>query len=204
MDKPFWGECDVKICCEGKGLDHCGLCADFPCDVLKSYSYSGDEHADNGARIEQCRSWANYEKHGITVCELTADEVVSALEKENTLILAACADNRVTTRAMSHVNDGLCVYFQTGEHYLKTQQIKANPNVALSVGNYEIEGRAEIIGHPMDESNRQILEMIKDKHPNAAERWSALSNQVVIKVKIKLVRHWRYVDGKPYIAIGHF
>jgi len=58
MDKPFWGECDVKICCESKNLEHCGLCSDFPCDVLNKYSYSGDEHADNGARIEQCKKWA--------------------------------------------------------------------------------------------------------------------------------------------------
>lgn len=154
--------------------------------------------------FEQCRSRANYESHGITICDLTADEVVSALEKEKTLILATCADNRVTTRTMSHVNDGLDVYFQTGEHYLKTQQIRANPNVALSVGTYDIEGRAEIIGHPMDESNRFILEMLKDKHPNAVERWSSLQNQVVIKVKLTQARQWRYVDEKPYIAIGGF
>jgi general stress protein 26 len=172
--------------------------------VLKSYSYSGDEHADNGLRIEQCRSWANYENHGIVICDLTEDEVVSALEKEKTLILATCADNRVTTRSMSHVNDGLDVYFQTGEHYLKTQQIRANPNVSLSVGTYEIEGKAEIIGHPMDETNQFILEKLRDKHPNTVERWSALPNQVVIKVKSSMVRHWRYVEGKPYIAIGHF
>ena len=30
MDKPFWGVCEVKVCCEGKGLEHCGLCADIP------------------------------------------------------------------------------------------------------------------------------------------------------------------------------
>ena len=59
MDKPFWGECDVKVCCENKGLEHCGLCSDFPCDVLNKYSYSGDEHADNGVRIEQCKKWAD-------------------------------------------------------------------------------------------------------------------------------------------------
>ncbi|MCL2629055.1 MAG: DUF3795 domain-containing protein, partial [Oscillospiraceae bacterium] len=59
MDKPFWGECDVKTCCEAKGLEHCGLCSDFPCEDLNKMSYSGDEHADNGARIEQCRKWAS-------------------------------------------------------------------------------------------------------------------------------------------------
>jgi len=105
---------------------------------------------------------------------------------------------------MSHVNDGLIVYFQTGEHYLKTQQIRQNPNVALSVGTYEIEGIATIIGHPMDEANSLITEKIKTKHPNAFKRWSALPNQVLVKVEIGLVRQWKYVDGKPFIAIGEF
>jgi hypothetical protein len=51
-----WGECEVKICCEGKKLEHCGECADFPCETLKEYA-NDPEHGDNGARIEQCREW---------------------------------------------------------------------------------------------------------------------------------------------------
>ena len=59
IDKPFWGECDVKICCEKKGLEFCGLCDIFPCDVLKSMSYSDCGEGDNGKRIEQCKIWAS-------------------------------------------------------------------------------------------------------------------------------------------------
>ena len=58
MDKPFWGECDVKICCEKKNLEHCGLCHVFPCDILISMSYSDSGEGDNGKRIEQCKIWA--------------------------------------------------------------------------------------------------------------------------------------------------
>ena len=57
IDKPFWGVCDVKVCCEGKGLEHCGLCPDFPCGVLTSYAYN-EEHGNNGEMIEQCKKWA--------------------------------------------------------------------------------------------------------------------------------------------------
>jgi general stress protein 26 len=56
MEKPFWGTCDVKICCEGKGLAHCGKCPIFPCDMLKEYAYD-KEQGDNGVSIEQCRIW---------------------------------------------------------------------------------------------------------------------------------------------------
>jgi len=32
--KPFWGECKVYKCAAEKGVKHCGLCKDFPCDLL--------------------------------------------------------------------------------------------------------------------------------------------------------------------------
>lgn len=56
---PFHGECSVAICCQDKGLLHCGECPDFPCQMLHEYSFD-DKHGDNpkGARIEQCKQWA--------------------------------------------------------------------------------------------------------------------------------------------------
>ena len=64
IDKPFWAEslcggdsCPVKSCCEGKGLEHCGTCSDFPCDLLGQFAYD-KEQGDDGKRIEQCRKWA--------------------------------------------------------------------------------------------------------------------------------------------------
>jgi len=66
MDKPFWGDaCDVKSCCESKGHDHCGQCSQLPCDTLNQFAYA-EQEGDNGKRIENCRSWANHESHGIS------------------------------------------------------------------------------------------------------------------------------------------
>ena len=56
ISNPFWGECPLKTCCEGKGFDNCGYCGDFPCDLLNQFSYD-KEHGDNGRRIEQCKKW---------------------------------------------------------------------------------------------------------------------------------------------------
>lgn len=60
--KPFWTDtgCPVKQCCEEKHLVHCGLCEDFPCSMLHDFAYSKDE-GDNGARIDNCRCWAEEE-----------------------------------------------------------------------------------------------------------------------------------------------
>lgn len=55
---PFHGECPVAICCQNKEIEHCGECLNFPCDLLKQYSYDS-EHGDKpkGLRIEQCKKW---------------------------------------------------------------------------------------------------------------------------------------------------
>lgn len=57
IEKPFWGEsCPVKSRCEGRDLPHCGLCGDFPCQVLEGFAYD-PQQGDNGARIERCAQW---------------------------------------------------------------------------------------------------------------------------------------------------
>jgi hypothetical protein len=55
--KPVWGDrCPVKSCCEDKQYAHCGLCPEFPCDLLKRFAYD-KEQGDDGKRIAQCALW---------------------------------------------------------------------------------------------------------------------------------------------------
>lgn len=57
---PFHGECAIALCCQDKGLTHCGECNIIPCDKLYAYSYLDPEHGDKpqGARVSVCRKWA--------------------------------------------------------------------------------------------------------------------------------------------------
>lgn len=56
MDKPFWGgECGVKGCCEGKNLNHCGECSEFPCTTLSTMGV--EQGFDPEPKIKQCRIW---------------------------------------------------------------------------------------------------------------------------------------------------
>lgn len=61
MKLPFWGaECLVKSCCEKRGLDHCGVCEEFPCEMV---SNMGKEAGfDPAPRLLQCRRWAGKEE----------------------------------------------------------------------------------------------------------------------------------------------
>ena len=57
IQKPFWGEsCPVKVCCESKNNEHCGVCEEFPCDLLNQFAYN-EKQGDDGKRIEQCKKW---------------------------------------------------------------------------------------------------------------------------------------------------
>jgi peptidase E len=57
---PFHGKCPVALCCQDKGLTHCGECGNIPCGKLYAYSYLDPEHGDKpqGARVSVCRKWA--------------------------------------------------------------------------------------------------------------------------------------------------
>lgn len=58
IEKPFWGDtCEVKSCCEGKKLSHCGQCSLFPCETITAFSYDAKE-GDEGQRLKQCEKWA--------------------------------------------------------------------------------------------------------------------------------------------------
>ena len=52
--KMFWGTCGLAACCIERKLEHCGQCAEFPCEQLKEYSFDS-KHGDNGRRIENIR-----------------------------------------------------------------------------------------------------------------------------------------------------
>lgn len=56
--KMFWGTCEVAGCAIEKGLQHCGSCAQLPCDTLQQY-FDNPEHGDNGERLENLKTWAN-------------------------------------------------------------------------------------------------------------------------------------------------
>ena len=51
----FWGECPIAKCVMDKQLSTCIECEDFPCDLLKSFSYE-EEQGDDGKRIRNLES----------------------------------------------------------------------------------------------------------------------------------------------------
>jgi general stress protein 26 len=136
------------------------------------------------------------EKISIDTLELEK-EIITLLEREKYLVLATCTDEHVTARAISHINIGLDIFFQTDKKFLKVKQINQNPRVALCISNLQIEGIAEFQGYPSDEDNIRFCELYKQKHPNSFEMYSGIKDEVIFKVRPSLITLWKYVTGKP-------
>ena len=62
------------------------------------------------------------------------------LAEKKGMVLATCAENRVTARNMSVIFLDGKIYFQTDSKMEKARQIEANENVALCVDNFQIVG----------------------------------------------------------------
>ena len=75
-------------------------------------------------------------------------EIEKKLRSEKSMILATCADDKVTARMVSHINDGLTVLFSTNRNSQKAEQMRRNANIALAIDNMNIEAAAELFGHP--------------------------------------------------------
>jgi general stress protein 26 len=111
----------------------------------------------------------------------TRDKVIEFLASKHAIVLATSLDGRVTARTVSMASDGLDVYFMSWGHHTKCAQIRGNPRVALCRDNVQIEGRAEILGSPLDEGNKSVADMIREKYPDY-ERFAREPGMVIVKV----------------------
>ena len=63
IDNPFWGVCPVKSCCEGRGLEHCGECSEFPCTRLVEFAYDENRLLEINFQNARCTEDTNLNKY---------------------------------------------------------------------------------------------------------------------------------------------
>lgn len=117
-------------------------------------------------------------------------EAIDLVSGNAVMFLATCSDDRVTARAVSIVNDGLRILFQTDRAFTKCGQIKRNPNVALCSGNVQIEGVARITCHPLE--HEFFREEYRRRHERAFGVYSHMEDEVVTEVEptlLTLLKH---------------
>ena len=126
-------------------------------------------------------------------------ETFDNLDKKKHIVLATCLNDEPTARTVSYIILDNKIYFQTDIKFDKCMQIEENNNVALCLDNYQIEGTAKILEHPLNEKNERFLNKFKQVHENSFKEYSTLEDEVVIEINPIFIKIWKYIDNKPYI-----
>ena len=127
--------------------------------------------------------------------ERKLSELFRTIGKVRKMVLSTSFDNRVTSRMMSFVIFDNKFYCQTDKTFLKYQQIKSNPNVALCIDNVQIEGIAKNIGKPLE--NKKFINLFKQYYKTSYEIYSFLENEILLEIEPTSIGVWIYKDFIP-------
>ena len=127
--------------------------------------------------------------------ERKLSELFRTIGKVRKMVLSTSFDNRVTSRMMSFVIFDNKFYCQTDKTFLKYQQIKSNPNVALCIDNIQVEGIAKNIGKPLE--NKKFINLFKQYYKTSYEIYSFLENEILLEIEPTFIGVWTYKDFIP-------
>jgi hypothetical protein len=70
-----------------------------------------------------------------------------------------------------------------------------NPKVALVKNSLQIEGTAELCGHPSEKQNEKFTQLLKKYRPDSYNMYSCVESEVVVKVIPYTALDWLYEAG---------
>lgn len=120
-------------------------------------------------------------------------EIEEKLRKEDTIVLATSAKDKVTARLMCHINYGATVLFGTSRKSQKVDQIEHNPNIALAIGNLKMEAVAELYGHP--KSHPTFRTDYIRKFPHLEKVYKSSPDDVLVIARPRKIALFKYIDG---------
>ena len=113
------------------------------------------------------------------------------------MVLSTSYQDKVTSRMMSIIVLDGCFYFQTDRTFRKYEQMKKNPNVALCIDNFQIEGVCRELGHPSE--NPDFCEEYEKSFKNSYDRYTSHAQERLFVVKPCYIQKWIYEDGEPFV-----
>ncbi len=125
-------------------------------------------------------------------------ELFDGIQDHNIMCLATSKNNIVTARSMSVIVFEQKFYFQTDINLNKYEQIKDNPNVALSDKNIQIEGICNEIGHPLTKKNSFFANLFEKNFSGSFDAYSSLKDERLFEVIPTKITVWGYDDGNAY------
>ena len=106
------------------------------------------------------------------------------------MALASSVNDYVMVRNVSCLFYDNRVWFKTDKNFRKTQQLFANPHVALCWSGVQIEGLAENKGLVVDEPDRRFETLYKKHLWGSYNKYSHDDTEIIIEVTPKFVEIW--------------
>ena len=125
---------------------------------------------------------------------LTFEQAVSImfdkLGDSEIMALASSVDDYVMVRNVSCLFYDGKVWFKTDKNFRKTQQLFANPHVALCWSGVQIEGLAANRGLVVEEPGRRFEALYKKHLWGSYNKYSHEDTEIIIEVTPKFVEIW--------------
>ena len=146
--------------------------------------------------------------------EETKGKIIQYLEGHNILNLATCKEGKPHASTLTYANEGLMLYLATFGESTKIKNIRANPDVALTVGEdyypeaqkikgIQYEGEARVL-----EDQKEVehaLELLGSKFPYLKEMGlldlKSGAKTTVVKITPKWIRFIDYEKGHETLEV---
>lgn len=106
------------------------------------------------------------------------------------MALASSVNDYVMVRNVSCLFYDDKIYFKTDKNFRKTQQLYANPQVALCWNGVQVEGIAENKGLVVDEPDRKFEKLYEKYLWGSYNKYSHEDTEIIIEITPKFVEVW--------------
>jgi len=125
-------------------------------------------------------------------------KIIRQFSKDRNLALATSVNDMPYIRIIDAYYHEASFYIVTYNHSEKMKQIEKNKNVSLCTNLFEFQGRATNIGHPLDENNKVIRELLVDAFSNWYFEHNDESDARMSFVKVELDTAFVYFNKIGY------
>ncbi len=106
------------------------------------------------------------------------------------MALASCVNNYPMVRNVSCLFYDGKIWFKTDKNFRKTQQLIANPRVAMCWNGTQVEGTARITGLVTEEPGRKFEKLYKEHLWQSYNAYSHEDTEVLVEVTPDFVEIW--------------